>query len=110
MNKNKLHIGFRTCAMVLAMAVLTPVGVKLAHSLNHHEHEVCQGYAETHLHSLDLDCEFYKFKLSKELNISVYNYQNATNEVNSYLIQTLHFLPYTHQHLSFSLRAPPASA
>jgi hypothetical protein len=110
MNKNKLHIGFRICAMVLAMAVLTPVGVKLAHSLNHHEHEVCQGYTETHFHSLDLDCEFYKFKLSKELTISVYNYQNNLNVLNSYFLQTLHVLPYTHQHLSYSLRAPPTLA
>lgn len=110
MNKNKLHTGFRICALVLAMAVLSPIGVKLVHSLNHHEHEVCEGYTETHFHSLDLDCEFYKFKLSKELNINVYNYLSAVNTVNSYLVETLHFLPYTHQHLSFSLRAPPANA
>lgn len=109
MNKNKLHISFRIFAMVLVMAILAPVGVKLAHSLTHHEHEVCQGYAETHFHSLDLDCEFYKFKLSKELNINVYSYQSNLKVANSYSIQTLHFLAYTHQHLSFSLRAPPAS-
>lgn len=110
MINNKLHTGFRISALILALAVLLPVGVKLIHSLNHHKHEVCEGYAETHFHSLDLDCEFYKFKLSKELTINVYNYENSVNTVNSYLVETLHFLPYTHQHLSFSLRAPPTLA
>lgn len=110
MIKHKLNIFFRVLAVVLTIAVLSPVAVKLMHSFNHHEHEVCQGYTETHLHSLDLDCEFFKFKLSNELNINVYNYKSTISTVDSYSIRTLYILPYTHQHLSFSLRAPPTSA
>lgn len=110
MNKKKLHTGFKVIAIVLIMAILLPIGVKLAHHFNHHEHEVCDGYSETHFHSIDLDCEFYKFKLSKELHINLDNFAISENVANSYFIQTLRVLPYTHQHLSFSLRAPPTFA
>lgn len=110
MNKKKLHIGFKIISMTLIMAILLPTGVKLAHHFNHDKHQVCEGYSETHFHSIDLDCEFYKFKLSKELHINIDNYQIAEAALNSFFIQTLRVLPYTHQHLSFSLRAPPAYA
>lgn len=109
MNKKKLHTGFKVIATILIVAILLPTGVKLAHHFNHHKHKVCDGFSETHFHSIDLDCEFYKFKLTKELHFNLHNFTITESVVNSYFIKTLHVLPYTHQHSYFSLRAPPTS-
>lgn len=108
MSKLKLHISFKGLALLLAMAILSPNAVKLTHAFSHHTHEVCvDGLSDTHLHSLDLDCEFYKFKLQKDITFIASSYSEAEVSTSTRLSGTLYVFSYTHQHLSFSLRAPP---
>ena len=66
MKKIILNIIFRLSIITLIVVVLTPTLVKLAHTLENHEHSVCVDSQTTHFHGLDLDCEFYKFKLQTQ--------------------------------------------
>lgn len=108
MNNLKLHNGFKSLAMLLALAVLSPYLVKLSHTFNHHTHEVCDGFSDTHFHKLDLDCEFYKFKIQKDQILNITEASESLVSVNTHFQLALYFFTYNHQHLSFSLRAPPA--
>ncbi len=77
---------------------------------NHHEHEVCTNDnvdTNTHFHEFDLDCEFYKFKLTQNQYFLVYDYDenlkfSKTSESLSYYISF-----NNHQHLTRQLRGPP---
>ena len=58
---------YKVLAIVLILAVLLPSVIKLTHSFTHNKHEICDNDNEqqTHFHETDLDCDFYKFKLTK---------------------------------------------
>ncbi len=56
-------------ALSLTIAVALPSFVKLSHTFNHHTHEVCEGDSSLHFHKLDVDCEFYKFKLNNNYEV-----------------------------------------
>ena len=94
---------------MLAFAVLLPSGLKLTHALNHHKHEVCNNDAkhQTHFHESDLDCDFYKFKLTK-----IQYFKFLDDELKA---QAKYFIPnsnyytslHTHQQLTRFLRGPP---
>ncbi len=58
---------FRVLAIMLVLTVLLPSVLKLTHAFTHHKHEVCDtdNKHETHFHESDLNCDFYKFKLTK---------------------------------------------
>ncbi len=109
MEQIKQHIIFKITTLLLVITLLVPVAVKFAHILSHHEHEheVCLGKQTTHLHEIDLDCEFYKFKLN---NRSFYSFAYVA-PVNPYSNCKIYVSTYTflnnHRSLSFSLRGPP---
>ncbi len=97
-------------AITLTLAVLLPTAIKLSHVFSHHEHEVCANdysNSKTHYHTLDLDCDFYKFKLSQNQYFLVFDY-----DVNLEFSSTLQSLSYyisknNHQHSTRFLRGPP---
>ena len=74
MTKIKEHIGFKISLVILVTALLVPSFVKLAHAFENHKHEVCETPQKSHYHELDLDCEFYKFKLSNAFNFQPEDY------------------------------------
>ncbi|GAA3589174.1 hypothetical protein GCM10022396_03080 [Flavivirga amylovorans] len=103
----KQHTVFKIITFLLVVTLLVPTVVKFAHVFSHHEHEVCLGEAKTHLHEIDLDCEFYKFKLSNQY-LHLFEYDDIIN-ISSYFkipILIYKFLN-NHRQLSFSLRGPP---
>ncbi|OEK08899.1 hypothetical protein A8C32_01090 [Flavivirga aquatica] len=110
MNHIKEHITFKILTLLLAVVLLVPTVVKFTHILTHHdhEHEICSGEKTTHLHEIDLECEFYKFKLNNHYFFSI-QFNDLVYVVSYY---KLPFLTYkflnNHQLLSFSLRGPPA--
>lgn len=53
-------------AVLLTAAILLPTSVKFAHIFEDHKHELCEDFNTVHIHDLDLDCEFYKFKLNTQ--------------------------------------------
>lgn len=71
--KQQRHIA-QVIILCLTMVLLLPSVVKFSHVLSPHEHETCLDSSSTHFHEVDIDCEFYKFKL----NTSFYTALNHT--------------------------------
>lgn len=103
----KEHIIFKTLAIVLVISLITPTLVKFAHVFEDHKHEVCISKQQAHLHTLDIDCEFYKFKVNKSFTFNVVNY-NLQSVVNNHKISSSQYQFISeYQRLSFALRGPP---
>ncbi|AUC76658.1 hypothetical protein [Olleya sp. Bg11-27] len=105
--KQQQHIAFKIAAIVLLLAVMLPSAVKFTHVFENHKHEVCTDYSTNHMHQIDLECEFFKFKLNTQyyptFEVSLINSTHNFSEINT----TLYNFNYNHQQLSYSLRGPP---
>lgn len=78
------------------------------HLFEKHQHEVCYGETDSHFHTLDIDCEFYKFKLNIPFTIpEKVDVIIAYTEILNVSTKDYSFLS-TYQRLHFSLRGPPA--
>ena len=107
MQKLKAHIGYKISLVLLIVALLVPSFVKLAHAFETHIHEVCKTPQKSHYHELDLDCEFYKFKLSHTFNFNPETYSFSTI---SHIFQVDDFYKSVYKNLRIqqtSLRGPP---
>ncbi len=91
----------------MSLAVLAPMATKAMHVFEHHEHEVCEVTGDTHFHNLDLDCEFYKFKISNTFYSSfVYKPDYTKQEFSN--VTTLYYLYiWSHEKSTSNLRGPP---
>ena len=107
MEHRKQHIIFRSLAVLLLLAVLFPSVVKFAHVFENHKHEICTNPSDSHFHEVDIDCEFYKFKINNNIYI-LNNSFNLTNPVSFFKteIQHYNFLSYYQQNSTY-LRGPP---
>ena len=108
MYKALKDILFKSFTILVVMVLLAPSLVKLGHAFENHKHEVCIDNSSSHLHALDLECEFYKFNISNPLLLSKFQYEipfidyySSTETIGLYNFD------YNHQQLYFSLRAPP---
>lgn len=111
MRKGNYHKVITMISLILVIFLLVPSGVKLAHVFENHEHEVCIDNSTTHLHKIDIDCEFYKFNISNSLIIPTFYYKlNSLVRNLKQINSRLYNFEYNHQPLYFSLRAPPHSA
>lgn len=99
----------KVLAIVLTLAVLLPSAIKLTHAFNHHTHEVCKSddASNTHFHESDIDCDFYKFKLTKNqfFVLDKYEYKAAFLLLNEKLDYYTSFNNY--QNSTRHLRGPP---
>ena len=110
MNKKALITTiFKTLAIVLVCAVLFPSVVKLSHVYNHHEHFVCTDDVDhsTHLHQIDIDCEFYKFKLNNHFYAELAYSNNTSHEIYNKTNLSYYIFLRTHQQHTSHLRDPP---
>lgn len=108
MNLLRQHIIFKVFTLILAVILLLPSTVKFMHIFEHHKHEVCYGESDAHFHTLDVDCEFYKFKLNVPFTIpEPFVHIIAYNEIKQIITTDYSFLS-DYQRLHFSLRGPPA--
>jgi len=102
------HIAFKILTVVIVATLVFPTAVKFAHIFSHHKHEVCKNHKTTHLHKVDLDCDFLKFLLNNHSTLT--NQYNPLFQISSYFYK-IPVLTYTyfnnHQQTSFSLRGPP---
>ena len=103
----KQHIAFRIVTLLLVFALVLPSGVKFSHVFEHHEHEICHNEFEAHLHTLDLDCEFYKFKLNTTYHFVFEYFELPIEETFFKINSTSYNFLNNHRQLSFSLRGPP---
>ncbi len=107
MQELKKHIIFKGFTILLVCAILLPAAVKVAHVFENHKHEVCIDKSTTHFHTLDLECEFYKFKLANQFFHIPENF-NILNVTENHEVSTSqYFFLSPFQQLHFSLRGPP---
>lgn len=103
----KEHFASKILVVVLAIVLVTPIFVKLNHIFEDHKHEICKTPYTNHFHELEIDCEFYDFRLNTEFN---YSYTlvdiRVLTETTQSIISQYHFVS-NYQQLQFSLRGPP---
>ncbi|WP_111682756.1 hypothetical protein [Winogradskyella tangerina] len=103
---------YKALSLLLVVIVLLPIGVKLSHVFNHHEHEVCSiddRNAGTHFHELDLDCEFFKFKLNTNFYSFIKDEDSSEDKKLNKTNTCLYIFLRTHQQTTSYLRGPPHS-
>jgi hypothetical protein len=101
------NMTFKATTLILAIALLVPTAVKFSHIFSHHYHEVCDGENQTHLHKSDIDCDFYKFKLSSSFTLPSIDFEFVSAEDNHSINVTSYAFLSEFQRLHFSLRGPP---
>ena len=107
MQKVKQQIIFKIATVAIILALLTPYVVKLSHAFNHHQHEVCLGENQTHMHQYDVDCNYYKFKINDRLSYTIY--KSGIEDVNfdhEIIVSQYQFIS-EFQQLQRTLRGPP---
>lgn len=108
MHNVKTHILFKTITFVLAITLLLPYGAKFAHIFAHHKHDICKGEKATHLHELNTDCDFYKFKISNPFTFTFFNFELISSQEPSLEIVSQYQFLSKFQRLQTALRGPPA--
>lgn len=85
---------------------MLPLFVGSLHALSDHKHDICFSKSESHFHQKDLDCTLHLLKNTNSLLIE--NSFSLQKEYTKIILKERkkNFLK-SHQHLSFSLRAPP---
>ncbi|MDT0559533.1 hypothetical protein RM697_12790 [Ichthyenterobacterium sp. W332] len=108
MRERILHISKLIIGLCLVASVMMPTLVKFSHAFNHHKHEVCEGDSALHFHELDLECDYFKFKL----NNHYYSFtERVVNNEDIFVKENLdkHYFFYnSYQFFSFYLRGPPS--
>ena len=104
---NSLNNWIKVVCILLPLLILLPTIVKLNHVFETHKHEVCKGKSNSHLHALDLDCEFYKFKLNKTYYSHLTYFELANNKILTQKIEYVNTVNSNNTHLTYFLRGPP---
>jgi len=107
MQNIKEHIIFKTITIILVISLITPTLIKFTHVFENHKHEVCLSKQQAHLHTLDLGCEFYKFKLNNSFTFNVVNFSLHSIVNNHKVFHSQYQFISEYQSLSFALRGPP---
>lgn len=108
MNFLSQHILFKGFTLIMVLTLLLPSAVKFMHIFENHKHEVCYGESEAHFHKLDMDCEFYNFKLNTSFTFPEnFSFLISHAEIKTPITTDYSFLS-DYQKLHFSLRGPPA--
>jgi len=103
----KEHILSKFILVIVTVALLAPSTVKLFHFFAEHEHVVCTSNNSNHYHESEVDCDFYKFKVSKVYAYLIGNDTSVLIPDEPAPIATRYDFINNHQELSFNLRGPP---
>ncbi|WP_290696185.1 hypothetical protein [Lacinutrix sp.] len=108
--ENKIqHIVIKSIIILLVAAIVLPSVVKFTHVFEEHKHEVCANPSDSHYHEVEIDCEFYKFKVNNPYTLvfeNIYIFNNLNNYSNFYSRYT--FLK-SFKNFGIALRGPPKS-
>ncbi|WP_282042724.1 hypothetical protein [Winogradskyella flava] len=107
--KTIITTSFKVLAIVLTLSVMLPTAVKASHLFTHHTHEVCENDndATTHFHESDLDCDFYKFKLTQNNFFVIEDYDLSPEFISTSKLSSYYISFNTHQYSTRFLRGPP---
>ncbi|MFC4721957.1 hypothetical protein ACFO5O_06475 [Geojedonia litorea] len=107
MQSIRQQLVFKLSALLLVLALTAPTVVKFGHIFEHHKHEVCHGELQSHIHTFDIDCNFYKFKLKNTFTFVNVNFEIPEFPVVNQIIYSQYSFLSQFQRLHFSLRGPP---
>ena len=108
MQHTNLHIRFKILAFILIIAIAIPSLLKLDHAFENHTHDICSGELSSHhIHSLEFECDFYKFQQTNSFVFNIKTFDCFSIENNHKQIRSQYHLISEYQQLSFSLRGPP---
>jgi hypothetical protein len=95
--------------LLLVLCILAPIAVKLSHAIYEHESLECSEPAAIHVHEIELDCDFQKFKLSTQYYSVPTKFENKIVAVER--VKNFNFYTFLskYQKLHFALRGPPVS-
>lgn len=104
MNKNILH---KIISIFTVILLLLPIGVQLFHTLENHEHKVCNSKEVQHIHEKELDCSFCHLQLKESSILEFYSF----DEIILIQIDSTPFLvakrkTETYQNFTFSMGSP----
>lgn len=102
------HIIFKCLTLFMVMVFLLPSAVKFHHIFENHKHEVCLGESDTHIHTLDIDCQFYKFNQNPAFTMGLFFLDVLEFPEIHPIVSTDYSFLSEYQTLHFSLRGPPA--
>lgn len=95
-------------SLTLIATILAPSFVKLSHAIFEHQELTCVDTSISHVHEVEFDCEFQKFKLSPQTLIEFPEITKiSTIEIDNQSYDRYVFLSYF-QELPFALRGPPS--
>jgi len=108
MQDNIKHKTIKTIALLLLLAIAFPSAVKFNHVFENHKHEVCDAPLDSHFHEIEIDCEFYKFKINTPF-VLIINSINALEVKNNHK-NTSSYYSFTNSYKSIgiALRGPPS--
>jgi len=106
-NQQEQYFLLKYVAVVLLLAILLPSAVKFTHVFEDHKHEVCTDYSTNHMHEIDLECEFFKFKLNTQYYTLLENFDLIIEDNFFKIKDTYYNFQFNYQQLSYSLRGPP---
>ncbi len=104
--KNILNTLF---TILFVTSLLAPSAVKISHAFTDHEELVCHSFGKLHIHKVELDCDFQKYKVTVQFQppfIEVPTFSFLTVK-KKYKNQYSFLSKY--QKLHFSLRGPPCA-
>ncbi|MBU3822595.1 hypothetical protein KO566_11015 [Flavobacteriaceae bacterium XHP0103] len=104
----KEHIIFKIVTICLALTLLVPTYAKFAHLFSNHKHDICLGEKSTHLHELNIDCDFYKFKPTTHYTFNHLDYHFFTPKEQPLEVASQYQFISEYQRLQTALRGPPA--
>lgn len=108
MKTRQEHSIFKFVTILLIVTILIPSIVKLGHVFENHKHDICtDNLSQTHLHTLDLECEFYKFKVNNPFVFQKPTLHLIPVENNHKVYTSQYQFISEYQRLSFALRGPP---
>lgn len=108
MNQLRPHILFKGLTLIVVLTLLLPSAVKVMHVFENHKHEICHGESTTHIHTLDIDCEFYNFNLNTPFTLPENTVILPVFQEVEVLITTNYYFLSKYQQLHFLRRGPPA--
>lgn len=107
MNSIKNHIIFQILTFCLATILILPTALRFIHIFEHDSHIFCDGNQSTHIHQIDMECEFQDYHLHTNF-IPTYSKITFLKEQNHLpKIISQYFFISDYQRLPFSLRGPP---
>lgn len=89
------------------LTLLTPTAVKFLHIFNQHEHVICLGEYQTHIHESDIQCSYHLFKLTQPFTVPQSSFDIFMPKYGHKTFISQYFFLSDFQRLHVLLRGPP---